>query len=84
VTFFKVKKYVDDPLNWHEGMKAKWANAILTAMDKIQSQCSTIKVPYFLACGGADQVVKIDSSKYLVKNSQRNDQTLKVRISSLD
>jgi len=81
---FKVKKYVDDPLNWHEGMKVKWVIAILTAMDKIQSQSSKIKVPYFLACGGADQVVKNDSSKFLVKNTKSKDQTLKVRLSSLD
>jgi len=81
---FKVKKYVDDPLNWHGGLKAKWANAMLTAMDKIQRESSTIKVPYFLACGGADHVVKNDSSKYLDKHTQSKDQTFKVRLNSLD
>ena len=65
-------------------MKLKWVTAILTAMDKIQSQSSTIKVPYFLACGSADQVVKSDSSKYLVKHTQSRDQTLKVRLNTLD
>lgn len=76
--FFKVKKYVDDPLNWHGGMKVKWVNAILTAMDKIQSESPTIKLPYFLACGGADLVVKPDSSKYLAKHTRSKDQTFKV------
>lgn len=66
-------------------MKAKWAKAILAAMDKIQSKSSTIKMPYFLGHGDADQVVKIDSSKFLHKNSQSNDQTFKVRLlNSLD
>lgn len=74
----EVKKYVDDPLNWHGGMKAKWVNAILTAMDKIQSESPTIKLPYFLACGGADLVVKPDSSKYLDKHTHSKDQTLKI------
>lgn len=74
----EVKKYVDDPLNWHGGLKAKWANAMLTAMDKIQRKSSTIKVPYFLACGSADHVVKNDSSKYLDKHTQSKDQTFKI------
>ena len=78
-----MKKYVDDPLNWHGGMKAQWVNAILNAMDKIQSKCSTIKMPYFLACGDADQVVIDDSSKYLDKHTQSKDQTFKVRLNSL-
>ena len=76
---FKVKKYVDDPLNWHGGMKLKWVNAMLIAMDEIQRKGSAITLPYFLACGGADQVVKPDSSKYLDKNTQSKDQTFKVR-----
>ena len=76
---FKVKKYVDDPLNWHGGMKLKWVNAILTAMNEIQSKGSAITLPYFLACGGADQIVKPDSSKYLNKNTKSKDQTFKVR-----
>ena len=78
----KVKKYVDDPLNWHGGLKLQWVNAILTAMDKIRSKSSTIKMPYFLACGEADQIVKSDSSKYLDKHTQSKDQTFKVRLDS--
>lgn len=77
-SILKVKKYVDDPLNWHGGMKAGWASAMLDAMDKIQSESSTIKMPYFLGCGSADQVVLSDSSKYLDKHTQSEDQTFKV------
>ena len=60
-------------------MKLKWVNAILTAMNEIQSKGSAITLPYFLACGGADQIVKPDSSKYLNKNTKSKDQTFKVR-----
>ncbi|KAL9959395.1 hypothetical protein ACROYT_G032717 [Oculina patagonica] len=74
----QVKKYVNDPLNWHEGMKARWANAMLEAMEKIQSKSSTIKTPFLVAHGDADQIVKIDSSRFLYENASSSEKTFKV------
>ena len=51
---FKVKKYANDPLIWHGGMKARWANAILDAMDDIQSKTSMINTPFLVVHGDDD------------------------------
>lgn len=77
---FKVEKYANDPLNWHGGIKAGWANAMLDAMDKIQIRSSTIKTPFLVAHGDADQIVKIDSSRFLHENSPSGEKTFKVRL----
>ena len=52
---------------------------MLHAMDKIQSKSSTIKTPFLSAHGDDDQVVKIDSSKFLQQNAPSSDKTFKVR-----
>ncbi|KAJ7377883.1 hypothetical protein OS493_025777 [Desmophyllum pertusum] len=74
----QVKKYANDPLIWHGGMKARWANAILDAMDDIQSKTSMINTPFLVVHGDDDQLVKIDSSQFLHENSPSRDKTFKV------
>ena len=74
----KAKKYADDPLNWHGGLKARWTNAILNTMEDIQKNISALKTPFFVAHGDDDQLVKIDSSIFLNENSPSKDKTFKV------
>lgn len=74
----KAKKYADDPLNWHGGLKARWTNAILNTMEDIQKNISALKTPFFVAHGDDDQLVKIDSSIFLYENSPSKDKTFKV------
>ena len=75
---FQVEKYSKDPLNWHGGMKARWAAAILDAMEDIQKNISKLTTPYLLIHGDNDQVVKIESAHFLHENSPSTDKTFKV------
>lgn len=74
-----MKKFANDPLNWHGGRKARWANAMLEALDKIQGKISTIKTPFLVANGDADQLTKMDSPRFLYENAPSSDKTFKVR-----
>ncbi|XP_078342894.1 monoglyceride lipase-like isoform X3 [Oculina patagonica] len=74
----QVKKFANDPLNWHGGRKARWANAMLEALDKIQGKISTIKTPFLVANGDADQLTKMDSPRFLYENAPSSDKTFKV------
>ena len=75
---FYVETYANDSLNWHEGMKVRWAGAILDAMNEIQGNLSRLTTSYLLVHGDGDQLVKIDGSRYLHENSPSNDKTFKV------
>ena len=75
---FQVEKYANDPLNWHEGVKARFGVAFLDAMYDIQNRISKLTVLYLLIHGDNDQLVKIDSSNFLHKNSSSTDKTYKV------
>lgn len=74
----QVEKYANDPLNWHEGVKARFGVAFLDAMYDIQNRISKLTVLYLLIHGDNDQLVKIDSSNFLHKNSSSTDKTYKV------
>ncbi|KAK2571458.1 Monoglyceride lipase [Acropora cervicornis] len=72
------EKYANDPLVWHEGMKAKWTAQILEVMGEIQKGVSNITIPYLLLHGDDDRVVLIDGSHFLHDNSPSTDKTFKV------
>lgn len=74
----QVEKYANDPLVWHEGLKAKWTAEILEAMNDIQKNVSKITLPYLLVHGDDDQVVLIDGSHFLQQHSSSTDKTFKV------
>ncbi|XP_068759105.1 monoglyceride lipase-like isoform X3 [Montipora capricornis] len=74
----QVEKYANDPLVWHEGLKAKWTAEILEAMNDIQKNASKITLPYLLVHGDDDQVVLIDGSHFLQQHSSSTDKTFKV------
>ncbi|XP_068759093.1 monoglyceride lipase-like [Montipora capricornis] len=74
----QVEKYANDPLVWHEGLKAKWTAKILEAMNDIQRNVSKITLPYLLIHGDDDQVVLIDGSHFLQQHSSSTDKTFKV------
>ena len=59
-------------------MKARWAAAILYAMEEIQKNILKLTTPYLLIHGDGDQLVKIDSSHFLYENSPSTDKTFKV------
>lgn len=61
-------------------MKAKWAKAMLDAMDYIQENVSKLTIPYLLVHGDDDQLVKMEGSHFLHDNSPSTDKTFKVTI----
>ena len=79
---FQVEKYANDPLVWHEGLKAKLVVALLDAMDDIQKNVSKVTVPFLLSHGDDDQVVPIEGSHFLHEHSPSTDKTFKVDLKS--
>lgn len=59
-------------------MKARWAAAILDAMEDIQKNMSKLTTPYLLIYGDGDYVVQIESLHYLYDNSPSTDKAFKV------
>lgn len=76
----QVKAYAEDPLVWHGGMKAGWAKAMLNAQTQINSEISSIKLPFITIHGTGDTLVNIASSQFLYDNAQSEDKAFEVRV----
>lgn len=73
-----MRAYENDPLIWHEGLKAGWAAQMLNVIDDITNQLHTIKWPFIVLHGDADEVTMCDGSIKLEEEAKSKDKTLKV------
>ena len=80
VAFLQVEKYINDPLNWHQGMKARWALSAMNAMDKINFHMAENKWPFVVLHGDADQLTMIEGSRMLHGRSNSNVKSIVVGI----
>ncbi|XP_065916460.1 monoglyceride lipase-like [Dysidea avara] len=67
--------YLEDPLTWKGGVKARWAVAIFDAQLQVAEGISTIKLPFITLHGTDDTMVDISSSQFLMDNAQSEDKT---------
>uniref|UniRef100_A0A0B7B547 Serine aminopeptidase S33 domain-containing protein n=1 Tax=Arion vulgaris TaxID=1028688 RepID=A0A0B7B547_9EUPU len=72
------QKYKDDPLNYHGGLKAKWALSLLLALQEIEKKLSTVKWPFFVLHGDADKIVNSKGSVALYSEAASVDKTIKI------
>lgn len=73
-----VKKYVEDPLVWHGGLKARWSVFMLNIMNEIQARFSEIKWPFLILHGTADRICSIEGSQLMCDGASSKDKTLKI------
>ena len=72
--------YVNDPLNWHGGVKALWAIAMSEAMEKIKEHMSKNKFPFIVMHGDCDELAMVEGSKMLHEEAGSKDKTLVVNM----
>ncbi|XP_052086433.1 monoglyceride lipase-like [Mytilus californianus] len=73
-----VKKYDDDPLVWHHGLKARWGVSFLKAMDTIKEKQSTIEGPFLTLHGDEDKLCDVEGSKKFYALAKSTDKEIKV------
>ncbi|XP_025106203.1 monoglyceride lipase-like isoform X5 [Pomacea canaliculata] len=74
----KVQKYLDDPLVYHGGLKARWGASFLKWLQWIESNMSRIVCPLLVMHGTADRLTTPEGSKKLAKYAESKDKTLKI------
>ncbi|XP_025106201.1 monoglyceride lipase-like isoform X3 [Pomacea canaliculata] len=73
-----VQKYLDDPLVYHGGLKARWGASFLKWLQWIESNMSRIVCPLLVMHGTADRLTTPEGSKKLAKYAESKDKTLKI------
>ena len=66
----EVKRVQEDPLNWHGGMRLGMGNALLKAMEVLETdKClERITIPLLIIQGGADRICCPEVVKFLNEN----------------
>eukprot|EP00054_Salpingoeca_dolichothecata_P018149 m.111089 g.111089 ORF g.111089 m.111089 type:complete len:313 (+) comp22755_c0_seq2:70-1008(+) len=74
----EVQKYTTDPLVYHGGLKARWAVQSMVAMEWLQEQAKTIRLPIYILHGENDKLVQPESSTFLNQHVSSQDKTMKI------
>jgi len=61
----EVKKYVEDPLVYHDGVQVRFGNEMLNAIDNFWTKASKITLPFLIVHGTADKLCPIGGSERL-------------------
>lgn len=64
----EVKIYVEDPLIWQGGMKARWIYEFGLALTQARANIRNITLPLFLMHGSLDRLVPISASEFIQAN----------------
>jgi len=67
--------YVNDPLNYQDGIYAKSAASLLKQMKKIKPEFNTFKDTFIIQHGTDDNLAEFQGSQYLYDNSASEDKT---------
>ncbi|KAK3594791.1 hypothetical protein CHS0354_037799 [Potamilus streckersoni] len=73
-----VKKYDDDPLVYHSGLKARWGLAFLSALEKIKMEQENVDWPILNLHGEKDALCDPEGSKMLQEKAKSKDKQLKL------
>jgi alpha-beta hydrolase superfamily lysophospholipase len=74
----EVKKYINDPLIFHEAGKAGMGVALLSAMAIVKPKFNSFDYPVLIMHGGADKITNITGSKRLYAKSPSEDKEIKI------
>ncbi|XP_063425360.1 monoglyceride lipase-like [Mytilus trossulus] len=73
-----VKKYDDDPLVWHHGLKARWGVSFLKAMDTIKEKQSTVEWPFLALHGDEDKLCDVEGAIKFHELAKSTDKEIKI------
>ncbi|XP_055958475.1 monoglyceride lipase [Patella vulgata] len=73
-----VKKYSDDPLVHHGGLKAKWGLCMINTLKYIEDHLTDITWPFLNLHGEEDKIVDVQGSREMDEKAQSKDKTLKI------
>lgn len=74
----EVERYVNDPLIWHGGMKARWGVAMVSSITLLRESVATISLPLLLIHGSEDHLVPISSSHFINDNVSSQEKKFEV------
>lgn len=72
-----VKKYEDDPLIIHHGMRARTGKVLLSESKSIAKDFFKFNLPVFIMHGTGDRLTDIDGSRQLYKDAVSSDKEIK-------
>ena len=70
--------YAEDPLVYHEKLKAKWTVAYLDGIKQVRPRIQEITLPLFIMHGTADRLVTPSASQFAYDNISSQDKTFEV------
>ena len=73
----EVKMYVEDPLVYHGGLKAKWGASLSESMKAVRLRIGEIKLPLLIFQGTDDRLVPFSASQFVMDNVGAEDKTFK-------
>ena len=74
----QVKEYVNDPLIYHGGLKARFIYEFMNAVGNARSSVHSISLPLFLMHGDEDRLVPISASEFIQRNIGSESKTYEV------
>ena len=60
--------YEDDPLIFHDSLKAKWVSAAFRGIKEIREHVGEIQLPVFIMHGTDDHLVPFSASQFIFDN----------------
>ena len=75
----QVERYVNDPLNWHGALKARWGVAMVKSITLLRENVGRISLPLLIIHGSDDNLVPITSSYFLNDNVSSQKKKFEVR-----
>ncbi|XP_052242887.1 monoglyceride lipase-like isoform X2 [Dreissena polymorpha] len=73
-----VKRYKEDPLVWHEGVKCGWGVAMLHALSQITSSFQDMTLPFIVLHGSEDTICELEGSQLLYDKAASKDKQIKI------
>ncbi|XP_060081377.1 monoglyceride lipase-like [Ylistrum balloti] len=73
-----VKEYEEDPLVFHNGLKAKWGLEMLKAFDIMKEALPKVEWPFLVLHGDQDKLCAVEGSQQLHEQAQSKDKQIKV------
>ncbi|XP_052781159.1 monoglyceride lipase-like [Mya arenaria] len=73
-----VKKYIEDPLVFHGGIKCRWGVAMLDALMRIKSSFPEIQWPFLILHGTKDALCELEGSQLMYDKASSTDKKLKI------
>lgn len=76
---FQVEMYKNDPLVYHQALKAKWASEFISHTEIGRQRINAINIPALIFHGTQDHLVPFTSSEYIFNAITSTDKTFEVR-----